>query len=99
MTVDEFKLELEKIVASLFSSGFGNYDPGIVGQMEKLSVCADGLGLKGGKRLLENLSGTMKDIKEGKSLAESGNLRLTALDFYVKQLPNEDNIEELLRYE
>jgi hypothetical protein len=36
----------------------------------------------------------MKAIQEGKSKAESGNVRLTALDFYVKKHGN-GNTEDL----
>ena len=71
----------------------------MVEKINKLAADANALGLKGGNQLLENLSGAMIAIKEGKSKVESGNVRLTVLDFYVKKLPNEENIEELLRYE
>ena len=99
MTVDDFKADLEKVVSDLSFSGFGKIDPAMVEKLDKLAVQADGLGLKGGKQLLQNLSGIMTAIKEGKSQAPSGILRLTALDFYVKRLPNEDNIEDLLIFE
>jgi len=95
MTLEELRSELEKIISSLTSSGFGSIDSGIVEKLDKFAVCAGELGMKEGKHLIENLSGAMKAIQEGKSKAESGSIRLTALDFYVRKLSGSDNIEDL----
>ena len=95
MTVEEFRTELEKIVSDLTSSGFSTIDTEKVENLNKIAVSAGGLGLKEGKHLLENLSNSMKAIQDGKSGAESGNLRLTALDFYTKKLSGGGNIEDL----
>jgi hypothetical protein len=86
MTVEELRAELETIVSNLNSSGFGSIDAGIVEKLDKLCAAADGLGMKEGKHLIENLSGAMKAIQEGKSKPESGDIRLTALDFYTKKI-------------
>ena len=86
MTVEELRTELGKIISSLTSSGFGSIDPGVVEKLGKYAAAAEGLGMKQGKHLIENLSGVMKAIQEGKSKAESGNVRLTALEFYVSEL-------------
>ena len=95
MTIDELRLELEKIVESLNSSGFGAVDAGISEKLEKLSTSANELGMKGGKNLIDNLAGVIKAIQEGKSQAESGMVRLTALDFYVKNHSGSESIEDL----
>ena len=95
MTVEELRTELEKVISGLTSSGFDSIDSGTVEKLDKFAAAADELGMKEGKHLLENLSGAMKAIKDGKSKAESGSVRLTALDFYVKTLSGDDNIEEL----
>ncbi|MCL2319049.1 MAG: hypothetical protein FWC45_03110 [Treponema sp.] len=96
MTVEELKRELEKVILGLSSSGgFKSIDSETVEKLDKFAVTAEALGMKEGKHLIENLSGIMKAIKEGKSKAESGSLRLTALDFYVKKLSSGGNIEEL----
>ena len=95
MTVEEFRTELERIVSDLTSSGFTNIDTEKVENLNKIAASAAELGLKEGKHLLENLSGAMKAIKEGKTSAESGSLRLTALDFYAKKLSGSGNIEDL----
>jgi len=95
MTVEELKTELEKITSELTSSGFDSVDPGTVDKLEKLSITAGELGMKEGKHLVGNLLNAIKAIKEGKSKAESGALRLTALDFYLKKLSGSGHIEEL----
>lgn len=94
MTVDELRSELEKIVSSLVSAGFGSIDSGIIDNLNKLAVTSDELGMKEGKRLIENLTGKMKEIQEGKAQAESGDVRLMALDFYVKNI-SDGNTEDL----
>ena len=95
MTVEELRLELEKIITSLNSSGFNAIEAAINDNLDKLSASADELGMKQGKQLIDNLIGVIKAIQEGKSQTESGTIRLTALDFYVKKLSGNDKIEEL----
>jgi hypothetical protein len=95
MTVDELRKELETIVSDLSTSGFSNIDSGILEKLNKIAIAADETGMKEGKRIIENLSTTIKAIKEGTSKEESGNVRLTALDFYVKNIPDSANIEDL----
>ena len=95
MTVEELKTELEKIISTLSSSGFGSIDSGTVEKLDKLAANSGELGFKEGKKLIENLSSAMKSIKEGKSKPESGDLRLTALEFHLKKLSGGTNIEDL----
>ena len=95
MTVEELRIELEKIISGLSASGFDSVDSGIVEKLEKYAVAADQLGMKEGKHLIGNLSGVIKAIQEGKSKAASGSIRLTALDFYVKKLSGGGSIEDL----
>ena len=95
MTVEELKKELEKITSGLTSTGFESIDSGTVEKLEKLSAAAGEAGMKEGKHLIGNLLTAIKAIQEGKSKAESGNLRLTALDFYLKNLSGSENIEDL----
>jgi len=95
MTIEDLRTELNIIISSLTSSGFDNADPKIVEKVNTIAVAADESGLKEVKRLLENLSGAIKAIQEGKSQAESGTVRLTALDFYLKNLPESESIEDL----
>ena len=95
MTVEKVRTELEKVVSALSSSNFGNIDSKILEKLTKLAADADKLGMKEGKHLIGNLIDAMKAIQEGKSKAESGNLRLTALDFYLKKLAGTGNIKDL----
>jgi len=95
MTVEEVKSELEKIVSALSSSGFSKVDPSIVEKLDKLTTFAGDLSMNEGKRLIENLVSAIKSAKEGDSKIESCNVRLMALDFYVKKLSGGGNIEDL----
>jgi len=95
MTGDGFKTELENIVSNLNNSGFSTIDSGLIEKLDKIAVSAGDLGMKEGKHLIENLSGVMKAIQEGKSKPESGSIRLTALDFYLKNLSGNESIEDL----
>jgi hypothetical protein len=94
MTVEELRSELEIIVSNLSSAGFEAIDPGTVDKLDIYSTTAGDLGMKEGKHLLGNLSTVMKAIKDGKSSPDSGAIRLTALDFYVKKIAG-GSIEDL----
>jgi hypothetical protein len=95
MTVEELKTEIEKLISGLTVTGFENIDSEIIEKIKALSETASELGMKEGKRLIENLSGAINAIKEGKSKAESGIVRLTALEFYLKNQSGSENIEDL----
>ena len=95
MTVGELQKELKTLVSGLSSSGFDSIDPETVEKLDKLAAAAGESDMKEGKRLIDNLSGALKAIKEGISKAESGIVRLTALDFYLKNLTDSDNTEDL----
>jgi hypothetical protein len=94
MTVEELRPALETIVSTLSASGFGTIDPCLMEKLDIYSAAAGDLGMKEGKHLLENLSTVMKAIKDGKSSPGSGDIRLTALDFYIKKIAG-DSIEDL----
>ena len=94
MTEDEFKIEIEKIISGLSSAGFASVDSQTIENLDKFAAAANDLGMKEGGKLITNLSAAMKAIREGKSQAESGEIRLTALDFYVKKLSS-GNTEDL----
>jgi len=95
MTIEDLRTELKLIISSLTSSGFDNADPKIMEKVDNAAITAGESGMKEAKHLLENLSGAIKAIQEGKSQAESGTVRLTALDFYLKNLPDSESIEDL----
>ena len=94
MTIEEAKVEIEKLISSLTASGFDNIDPQMLDKAASLTAWADELNIKEGKRLLENLSNALKTFNEGKSNVESCKVRLMALDFYIKKISAVGNIEE-----
>lgn len=85
MTLRELRTELENIITALNTSGFTAVEAGISEKLGQLSAAANDLGLKEGKHLVDNLITVIEAIQEGKSQADSGVVRLTALDFYVKK--------------
>jgi polyhydroxyalkanoate synthesis regulator phasin len=95
MTVEELRAELESLVSNLTAAGFNNIDAGLLGKMDKFVLAAGEMKMNEGKRLIENLLSAMKAIQEGKSNADSGNLRLTALDFYLKKHSEDGLVEDL----
>ena len=95
MTFEELSTELEKTISGLTSSGFDSIDACTVETLKKYSAVADELGMREGKRLIENLSTAMKAIQKELSKAESGNVRLTALDFYLEKFCCSDRTEDL----
>jgi len=95
MTIEDLRAELNTIISILTSSGFENADPKITEKINNTAAAAGESGMKEAKHLLENLSGAIKAIQAGKSQTESGNVRLTALDFYLKNLPDSENIEDI----
>ena len=95
MTVEEVLAELKNMVSDLTASGFTAVDSGMMEKLDKFAAAAGKLDMKEGKRLIKNLSKTMKAIQKGKSQTESGSVRLTALDFYVKKHSPKGIVEEL----
>jgi KaiC/GvpD/RAD55 family RecA-like ATPase len=95
MTIDELRLELEKIIGGLNSSGFKAVPVETREKLEKLSVSADELGMKVGGHLIDNLVKVIKAIQEGKSNEGSGSIRLLALDFYLKKISENGKTEDL----
>ena len=96
MTVEGLRTELEKITTGLASSDFTTIDPETIEKLEKLAFAADGLGMKKGMHLIKNLLSFLKAVRDGKSkIEDSGNLRLTALDFYLKKLSGSGKIEDI----
>ena len=94
MTVEEVKTELEKAISGLNSIGFDSIDSQMMKKLNELTVIAGALNMKEGKRLIQNLVNAMKSVREGNPKKESCNVRLMALDFYVKKLSNVENLED-----
>ncbi|MDR2552129.1 MAG: hypothetical protein LBD31_03045 [Treponema sp.] len=86
MTIEELQGKLEVLIKSLPESGFDSVDDGVIAELDSYTGMADQLGITAGKRLIENLASALKTRKTGGNTDESIVVRLTALDFYVKNL-------------
>ena len=95
MTIDELRLELEKIIGGLNSSGFKAVPVETREKLEKLGVSANEMGMKVGGHLIDNLVKVIKAIQEGKSNEGSGSIRLLALEFYLNKISGGEKIENL----
>jgi hypothetical protein len=93
-TVESLQKELESCVNSINSAGLGSLDAQNIEKLDKMSAAAAELGMNQGKKLIDNLSAVIKSYKEGNSKEESVSVRLTAIDFYLKNTLGGD-IEEL----
>ncbi|MDR1105532.1 MAG: hypothetical protein LBL44_04170 [Treponema sp.] len=94
MTVDGLRSELEGCISNITSAGLGNLDGGNIDKLEKLSGEAGGLDMKQGKKLIDNLVAVLKSLKDGSAKEDSVQIRLTAMDFYIKNI-QDGAIEDL----
>jgi hypothetical protein len=85
-TVEGLKKELADCLSAITSAGLGNLDSGNVAKLEKIYAEADDAGIKEGKKLIENLITILKAFKDGSAKEDSVQVRLTALDFYLKSI-------------
>ncbi|GHV94903.1 hypothetical protein AGMMS50293_12230 [Spirochaetia bacterium] len=89
-TVANLQKELESCLGSINSAGLDKLDSQNIEKLEQISAATDGLGMKQGKKLIDNLCVVLKAFKEEKSTGESVSLRLTALDFYLQNTKGGD---------
>ena len=94
-TVDNLQKELESCINSINSAGLGSLDSQNIDKLDKLSAAAAGFKMNQGKILIDNLSTVLKSFKEGKSTEDSVSIRLTAMDFYLKNTKSSGSTEEL----
>ncbi|MDR1505518.1 MAG: hypothetical protein LBI67_00275 [Treponema sp.] len=86
MTIEEFCEKLVKLLSGLPASGFNGVDDSVMADLDSYAPVAEEVGMKQGKKLIENLSGVLKNCKKGASADENVSIRLTALDFYIKKI-------------
>jgi hypothetical protein len=94
LNIDELREKLEALIASLPPSGYDAVSDETAAGFLALAPVAAELGMQNGKKLLENLATVLKARKGGASSDDSVSVRLTALDFYVKNLQS-GSTEEL----
>ncbi|MDR0623568.1 MAG: hypothetical protein LBG10_03975 [Treponema sp.] len=94
-SVDGLREELTSCLAQINDAGLGSLDLQIIEKIDKFAAAAGGLGMNSGKKLIENLSAVLKSFKEGKSQESSVQVRLTALDFYLRNIQGGGAEEEL----
>jgi hypothetical protein len=86
MTIDELHTKLDALIKGFPASGFDAVADNVVADLTSCSGQAVELGMKSGQQLISNLAEALKTRKTGGNTDESVQLRLTALDFYVKNI-------------
>ena len=85
-TAENIQKELEGCLDSINSDGLGNLNAQNIEKLDHISAAAAEQGMNQGKKLIDNFVTTLKSFKEGKSAEESVSVRLTALEFYLKNM-------------
>ena len=83
-TPEKIQSELEAYLKNMRTTGIGSIDMQSIDKLDKISDAAAGLGMMQGSKLVNNLSAVLKNFKEGKTGEDSVDIRVTALDFYLK---------------
>ena len=86
MTIEEFQNRLNTLLTDLPASEFDTVADNVIAELSEFSSKADSLGMKSGKKLISNLTEALKTRKAGSNTDDSVQIRLTALDFYLKNL-------------
>ena len=86
MTVEEVCANLDTLLKGFPGSGFDSVADSAIASLDNLSAGMEGLGMKSGKQMVVNLAEALKKRKSGENTDESVQVRVTALDFYVKNL-------------
>ena len=86
MTIEEVYVKLDDLLKGFPASGFDSVADNVIVELGALAGEVDKLGIKSGKQLIANLAEALKNRKSGGNTDESVQVRLTALDFYVKHL-------------
>ena len=94
--IETIRGELEQLLSDISASGYAGGDAGITGRLDTVGAAAEKLGMKNGKKLIDNLTEVLKSFKEGKTEEKSVALRFTALEFYNSNIKAEaGEVEEL----
>ena len=86
MTIEEFQTRLNTLLEGLPASKFDTVADNVIVELNDISSEADFLGMKSGKKLISNLTEALKTRKAGNNTDDSIQIRLTAMDFYIKNL-------------
>ncbi|MCL1928604.1 MAG: hypothetical protein FWG07_07415 [Treponema sp.] len=86
MTIEEFHLKLDTLLKGFPASGFETVTYKEIAELDKLYCETDDLGMELGKKLIFNLAEALKTRKSDGNTDESVQVRLTAMDFYIKNL-------------
>ena len=86
MTIEEFQIKLDALLKGFPASEFDTVVASEIAGLDNFFKEADNLDMQSGKKLISNLIEVLKTRRAGGNTDESVQVRLTALDFYIKNL-------------
>jgi sulfite reductase beta subunit-like hemoprotein len=90
MAIADVQNKLDSIIKGFPASGFDAIPDSVIADLASCSAEAAGLGMKTGKEAIDNLLDVLKSRKAGEKTDDSVTVRITALEFYIEKLRNED---------
>ena len=86
MTIEEFQTSLNSLLNGLPDSGLDTVSDNIIAELSNFETESVNLGMKSGNKLISNLIEALKTRKSGGNTDNSVQVRIVALDFYIKNL-------------
>jgi hypothetical protein len=90
VAIQDLQSKLEALIKGLPVAGFDAVPDSTIADLSSYAGEAEGLGMKSGKEVLDNLIKTLKTRKTGGNTDDSVMVRLTALEFYIDKLKSGD---------
>lgn len=90
MTREELYAKLDAISKAFPVSGFDAVPDSVIADLSSCAGQAEGLGMKSGKEVIDDLITVLKARKAGGKTDDSVMVRLTALEFYLQKLQSGD---------
>ena len=94
MTIEEFQNKLDILLKGLPAAGLDAVSDNTIAELSNFETESANLGMKSGKKLISNLIEALKTRRSGGNTDNSVQVRLVALDFYIKNLQT-GNTEDL----
>jgi len=90
VAIQDLQNKLDALIKEFPSSGFDTVPDSTIANLGAYAGEAEGLGMKSGKEVIDNLIAVLKARKTGAKTDDSVITRLTALEFYIDKLKSGD---------
>jgi hypothetical protein len=89
MTIEELQSKLDSLIKGFPAGGFDSVSDNAITELNSYCEESGNLSMRSGQKLISNLMDAIKTRKIGGNTDESVQIRLVALDFYLKNLQND----------